>query len=186
MKLKLAEMFILKLCGNIKLSMKKSCTVTLLTLIMGFSLYLMEMAFGQIANETDDRRLAIFINNLHNNVIAPEGKICVYGYDGVIASLQEIVPAKVVVIDDAKQSLGKKCNMAYIGRNKEKYMANFINDFNILGVSTIGYLDSFLEKNGTFFLQEGRRGSIELTLNHKMVKKLSIKLNPLIFNIVNN
>lgn len=159
--------------------------VTLLTIIFTLSLML-RPSFAQALGEINDRRLATFINNLHNNIVAPDGKICLYGYDGVIATLQEVVSSKVIIIDDTKSVAAKKCNIAYIGRNKEKYMSNSISNFSASGVATVGYLDNFIEKGGVFFLQEGRRGSVEIVLNHKMVKKLGIKLNPLIFNVVNN
>jgi hypothetical protein len=162
--------------------MKKLLFVTFSILALSYN-----TATARGIADSDGYRLASFISNFHKNIATPKGKICLYGYDDVIATLQDKMPDQVVVIDDVKnKAIGQKCNLAYIGSNKEKYMSSAIKDFGEYGVSTIGYLDGFLEKSGTFLLQEGRRGSIELTLNHKMVKTLAIKLNPLIFNIINN
>lgn len=162
--------------------MKKLLFVTSLILALSYN-----TAFARGISDSDGYRIAAFISTFHKNIATPKGKICLYGYDDIIATLQDKMPSQVIAIDDAKnQTIGKNCNLAYIGSNKEKYMAASIKEFSEYGVSTIGYLDGFLEKSGTFLLQEGRRGSIELTLNHTMVKNLTIKLNPLIFNIVNN
>ena len=165
--------------------MKKVLTLTLLMLLK--CAVFSDLAFGARNSDLDEKRVAAFIQNLHDNILSPTGKICLYGYDGVVTFLVENMDNKVVELNNTKNDkLISGCNLAYIASNKEKYMASFINDFNERGVATIGYLDSFIEKNGAFFLQEGRRGSIELVLNREILKKLTIKLNPIIFSVISN
>jgi hypothetical protein len=114
--------------------------------------------------------------------------ICVYGYDQVAVSLKEKYE-EIVFFRNNEDLLkadfaSQKCQVFYISQNKnaEFEAIKLANASNVISVSID---ENFIEKSGTILVQMGRR-NFELSVNHAAMKRLNIKLDPVLEGLVIN
>lgn len=156
--------------------------VILISTLLFFAFHASEILADRIDRNSE---IASFIYSLPKMIDDGNGKFCVYGYDQIAVELKEQHKNLTFFKNDDNISsqiiTSNGCKILYISKNK--YSA--IKPANEAKVLSIGTDENFVDKGGTIAVEMGRR-SFELNINHKTIKELKIKLDPLLEGLIVN